>query len=107
MPGEAHSNLAHLKNHGLVLDPSVDESDIIVSYHDLEDEVYPYYYTRVFYLKSIKCPEVEESIIQEYKPDFLYCYAEESPDAMYEICSNLPFRTGTVRRRTNRRYGEI
>ena len=91
MPGEAHSNLAHLKNHGLVLDPSVDESDIIVSYHDLEDEVYPYYYTRVFYLKSIKCPEVEESIIQEYKPDFLYCYAEESPDAMYEICSKEDF----------------
>lgn len=91
MPGEAHSNLAHLKNHGLVLDPSVDESDIIVSYHDLEDEVYPYYYTRVFYLKSIKCPEVEESIIQEYKPDFLYCYAEESPEAMYEICSKEDF----------------
>ena len=91
MPGEAHSNLAHLKNYGLVLDPSVDESDIIVSYYDLEDEVYPYYYTRVFYLKSIKCPEVEESIIQEYKPDFLYCYAEESPDAMYEICSKEDF----------------
>ncbi|MBO5956324.1 MAG: T9SS type A sorting domain-containing protein [Bacteroidales bacterium] len=91
MPGEAHSNLAHLKNHGLVLDPSVDESDIIVSYHDLEDEVYPYYYTRVFYLKSIKCPEVEESIIQEYKPDFLYCYEEESPEAMYEICSKEDF----------------
>ena len=87
MPGEAHSNLAHLKNYGLVLDPSVDESDIIVSYYDLEDEVYPYYYTRVFYLKSIKCPDVEESIIQEYKPDYVYCYEEETSEVVYEICS--------------------
>ena len=87
MPGDEHSNLAHLKNHGLVLDPSVDESDIIVSYYDLEDEVYPYYYTRVFYLKSIKCPDVEESIIQEYQPDYVYCFDEITPGEEYEICS--------------------
>ena len=87
MPGNEHSNLAHLKNYGLVLDPSVDESDITVTYYDLEDEVYPYYFTRVFYLRSIQCPDVEESIIQEYKPNYVYCYEEETSEVVYEICS--------------------
>mgnify|MGYP003289807535 CR=1 FL=1 len=87
MPGDEHSNLAHLKNYGLVLDPSVDESDITVSYHDLEDEEFPYYFTRVFYLRSIQCPDVEESIIQEYKPNYVYCYEEETIEEVYDICS--------------------
>ena len=87
MPGNEHSNLAHLKNYGLVLDPSVDESDITVTYYDLEDEVYPYYFTRVFYLRSIQCPDVEESIIQEYKPNYVYCYEEETIEELYDICS--------------------
>ncbi len=86
-PTDEHANLEYLESKGLVLDPSVDKNDITITYYDLEDEVYPYYFTRVFYLKSNKCPDVEESIIQDYIPDFIYCYDEEIPQDEYEICS--------------------
>ena len=90
-PTDEHANIDYLVSQGLVLGPDEDKDDIDVSYVDLEDEKYPYYFTRAFFLKQISCPKAKEEIVlQEYEPGVVHYYdAWENGDEGYEyVCKD-------------------
>ena len=91
-PTDEHANIDYLVSQGLVLGPDVDKNNITVTYHDMPDEEYPYYFTRAFFIRSTSCPKAKEEIVlQDYKPDYVYCFDELTPGEEYEICSKEDF----------------
>lgn len=92
IPTTEHANIDYLISQGLLLGEGVSPSDIEVTFEDVEDEVYPYYFERVFTLTSNQCPDAKATVTQQYEPSDIWCYSawvDYGASDEYEACDDI------------------